>query len=75
LLYLIAVVIKYEDIIRVSAQTAPKKLLLTHLYPGTGGKPDPQTKELKDKVISDLKKAGFTGEVFFAEDGLEIGLK
>jgi ribonuclease Z len=65
----------YADIIKISAQTTPKKLLLTHLYPSVGGNPDPQTKELKDKVISDLKKAGFTGEIFFAEDGLEIGLK
>jgi ribonuclease BN (tRNA processing enzyme) len=66
---------KYEDIIKIGVQTAPKKLLLTHLYGSSAGKPDPQTDELKNKVISDLKKAGFTGEVFFAEDGLEIGLK
>jgi ribonuclease Z len=67
--------LKYEDIIKISAQIAPKKLLLTHLYGSSAGKPDPQTDELKNKVITDLKKAGFTGEVFFAEDGLEIGLK
>jgi ribonuclease Z len=66
---------KYEDIIKMSAQAAPKRLLLTHLYPGRGGKPDPQTDELKNKVVSDLRKAGFTGEVFFAVDGLEVGLK
>jgi ribonuclease BN (tRNA processing enzyme) len=65
----------YADIIKISAQTAPKRLLLTHLFHGAGGKPDPQTEELKNKVISDLKKAGFTGEIFFAEDGLEVGLR
>jgi ribonuclease BN (tRNA processing enzyme) len=67
--------LKYEDIVKISAQIAPKKLLLTHLYGSSAGKPDPQTDELKNKVITDLKKAGFTGEIFFAEDGLEIGLK
>jgi ribonuclease BN (tRNA processing enzyme) len=67
--------LNYADIIRMSAQTAPKKLLLTHLFHGMGGNPDPQTEELKNKVINDLKKAGFTGEVFFAEDGLEVGLQ
>lgn len=65
----------YADIIKMSAQAAPKKLILTHLYPGRGGKPDPQTDQLKSKVVSDLRKAGFTGEVFFAVDGLEVGLK
>lgn len=67
--------LNYADIIKISAEIAPKKLLLTHLFSGTGGKPDPQTDELKNKVRNDLKQAGFIGEVFFAEDGLEVGVK
>jgi len=65
----------YRDLIRISTQIAPKKMVLTHLLGAFAGKPDPQTAELKNKVMTDLKKAGFAGEVFFAEDGLEIGLK
>jgi hypothetical protein len=38
------------------------------------GRPDPHTKELIDKARIDLKKAGFDGEVYFAEDGLEVGI-
>jgi ribonuclease BN (tRNA processing enzyme) len=64
----------YSDIIKVSSRINPKKLILTHLYDGRGGKPDPQTDELKSKVVSDLKNAGFTGEVFFAVDGMEVGI-
>lgn len=67
--------LNYADIIKISAQVAPKRLLLTHLFHGMGGNPDPQTDELRNKVVTDLKKAGFTGKVFFAEDGLEIGLQ
>jgi ribonuclease BN (tRNA processing enzyme) len=66
--------LNYKDIIRISALIAPKKLILTHLYDGRGGKPDPQTDELKSKVVSDLKAAGLAGEIFFAVDGLEVGL-
>jgi ribonuclease BN (tRNA processing enzyme) len=66
----------YWDIIKASAEMNPKKLVLTHLFAdGAMGKPDPQTPELKAKVTDDLKKAGFTGEVFFAVDGLEVAVK
>ncbi len=64
--------LNYADIIKISAEMNPKKLLLTHLFHGN---PDPQSDELKNKVRSDLKKAGFSGEVFFAQDGLEVGVK
>jgi ribonuclease BN (tRNA processing enzyme) len=65
----------YADVIRISAQTAPKKLVLTHLLGALPGKFDPHTDELKYKVVSDMRTAGFTGQVFFAMDGLELGLK
>ncbi len=67
--------LNYADIIKISAQIAPKKLILTHLFGSRGGQPDPQTDELKNKVTDDLKKAGFTGEIFFAQDGMEVGVK
>ena len=66
----------YADLIKICGEINPKKLLLTHLFHDIYGKGvDPQTDELKDKVRKDLKGAGFTGEVFFAEDGLEVGVK
>jgi ribonuclease BN (tRNA processing enzyme) len=64
----------YRDIIRIVSETRPKKLILTHLFSGYMGRPDPHTKELRDKVRSDLKKAGFYGELHFAKDGLEVGI-
>jgi hypothetical protein len=64
----------YKDIIRIIAETMPKKVILTHLFSGYMGRPDPHTKELIDKARIDLKKAGFDGEVYFAEDGLEVGI-
>lgn len=67
--------LNYADIIKISAEMNPKKLLLTHLfYDGFMDKPDPQSSKLKNKVRDDLKQAGFTGKVFFAEDGLEVGI-
>jgi ribonuclease BN (tRNA processing enzyme) len=66
--------LNYADIIKISAEIAPKKLLLTHLYGERSGQPDPQTDKLKNKVMDDLKKAGFNGEAFFAQDGLEVGI-
>ncbi len=64
----------YMDIIKIVSKTKPKKLILTHLFSGYMGNPDPHTKELLDKVRSDLKKAGFDGELHFAYDGLEVGI-
>jgi ribonuclease BN (tRNA processing enzyme) len=63
----------YRDIIRIVSETKAKKVILTHLFSGYMGRPDPHTKELMDKVRSDLKKAGFYGELHFAKDGLEVG--
>ncbi len=66
----------YWDIIKTSAEMNPKKLVLSHLFAdGFMGKPDPQTDELMNKVRDDLKKAGFNGEVYFAKDGLEVGVQ
>jgi ribonuclease BN (tRNA processing enzyme) len=69
--------LNYADIIKISAEMNPKKLLLTHLFHGgvPKRKQDPQTPELKNKVKDDLQKSGLTGEVFFAEVGLEVGVK
>ncbi len=64
----------YKDIVRIVSETKPKKVILTHLFSGYMGSPDPHTKELLDKVRSDLKKAGFEGELHFAKDGLEVGI-
>jgi len=64
----------YKDIIKIVSETNPKKLILTHLFSGYMGNPDPHTKKLIDKVRSDLKKAGFDGELYFAKDGLEVGI-
>jgi ribonuclease Z len=64
----------YKDIIRIVSETRPKKVILTHLFGGYMGNPDPNSKEILDKVRRDLKDAGFDGEVHFAEDGLEVGI-
>ena len=64
----------YRDIIKIVSETRPKKLILTHLFSGYTGNPDPHTEELLDKVRSDLKEAGFDGELYFAKDGLEVGI-
>jgi ribonuclease BN (tRNA processing enzyme) len=66
--------LNYNDIIKTVSETRPKKLVLTHLFSAYNGRPDPLTKEVLDKVRSDLKKAGYEGEVHFAEDGLEVNL-
>ena len=64
----------YRDIIKIISETRPKKLILTHLFSGYTGNPDPYTEELLDKVRNDLKEAEFDGEVYFAKDGLETGI-
>jgi len=66
--------LNYKDIIKTVAETKPKKLILTHLFGQYNGGPDPNTKERLDKVRSDLKAAGFDGEVYFAKDVLEVGI-
>lgn len=64
----------YKDIIRIVSETKPKKLILTHLFGGSMGNPDPHSKELLDRVRRDLKEAGFDGELHFAKDLLEVGM-
>lgn len=65
----------YSNILKTAAETDPKKLILTHLFGEYNGNPDPNTRELHDKVRSDLEKAGFDGVVYFAEDGMEVGIQ
>jgi ribonuclease Z len=66
--------LNYHDIIKTVTQTNPQKFVLTHLYSTFMGNPHPLTDKLKNKVNNDLRVAGFKGEIFFAEDGLEVSI-
>lgn len=66
--------LNYNDIIKIVGEIKPKGLILTHLFSSFMGNKDPHPKKLLDKVRNDLKDSGFTGNVYFAEDGMEVGV-
>jgi ribonuclease BN (tRNA processing enzyme) len=62
----------YNDNIKTVGEIKPKKLIFTHRFSTFSGNTNPLSKDVKERIESDLKEAGYTGEVYYAEDNLEV---